>query len=1110
MRCPSCGHETSDGLFCEWCGKPLATKDAQHPESPAAAAAAGAQSNGAAPGAKDADKPDSASSDPRWYRIVWGTLAIVLYVSIADAAIETFVRQSSLRWWIAGAAALYFVLCAAVWRLMPGIWRRTDWAMRATVSLVVVLALLSASAWMPDGLEQGLSLFGQTTSTVLAVVSAVLVVLSGVFLVRLPFIPLPGKIVAGLLAGYGVAAFLLAVRAGTPFASLFHGGSQWTRLPFWLQGATLGGLLLVPLALLLEIATGIRRITRDKRSEFAFKLIALSMGLAITFAAIRMPADDASAATATATANPAETPTTNPADTPTITPAGTENGENPAPDEARYKLASQRLSRIMAGADVMESKIDRSLFEINALADRLGSDPTAMFHFVRDEIRYEPYTGALRGALGTLLCRAGNSLDRSLLLAALLQKGGLKTQIVTGPLSAQQAQILVGRLFEPVKPTQHDSPSFADLAPELARAIGVDPAKLVQTAEEAQKKGDQQQKELINYVDGETTLLSNLLNKAGVDAGVITPSDRLLAEASEHYWVQYQDPNGQWVDMDSSLADAEPEKTLVSATNTFAPDSVPEELYHHLHITMTLRVAQVSDGKDGSTTDIVLLDQELRVADQQDVDIILANQAVPMLDLTKPGNKISQALASVKGFQTTLQVGDQSTTGKYFDLTGRVSDKLGGPVGDVVTNAGGLGGALGGLGGGIGGALGGAPAQGAARRIVGEWVDYRLISPRPKGQSPVVHNYHRDIVSPVTVKAWSASGPPEKSSTNMSEDSLRQRLIWYSELYPVSGSIIPGYAGYLQLQALSAGASPLESLLKSTYGLLPDQRVSMPPRRPIANTVLASETMYMANKLSAQFPGARSYFGNPGLISYETRGLGTPETTAFTQGYDIVTFAPRVAASQSNSSSIARQQAALLHITYGTLATRLERDLMVGTLAAQGEDDHVLNATKVFDLAQQRGIPISVLRPGAGSAQQVASISATESVKSELADDLSAQQVLVVPSKAVTINGQLQTAWWRLDRSSGELVGVGPDGRGQAMEEYITAAENVNLVICVLGAGKEVANDHISMGVLSGLMCLMSRVVGGNGTPEDRSMTVLGIMIHVVMVIAENAQPEEE
>jgi hypothetical protein len=1092
MRCPSCGREVSGEPFCEWCGKPLkaektapiepksVTPSASKPLSPLPSLEESGAAPQATPSARAKEKPENASSQPRWHGIAWAALAIVLYLAIADAAVETFLRESPLRWWIAGAAAVYLVLCVAVWRLMPKLWRRLNWADQAGFSLIVLLALMSATAWMPGGLEQGLSLFGQPTSIVLALVSTVVVALSGIFLARLHFVPLAGKIVAGLLAVYGVAAFLLAVNAGTPYPSLFHGGSQWTRLPFWLQGATVGCLFVVPLALLLEIVTGLRRITRAKISEFAFQVIALGMSLVITVAAIRIPADYDSGVI--------ETP-----------PWLSESHEKPLQREAGYKQASERLNRMMAGVDVIDSKIDRSLFEIDALADRLGSDPTVMFHFVRDEIRYEPYTGVLRGALGTLLCRAGNSLDRSLLLAALLQKAGFKTQIAGGQLTAQQAQILVSRLFEPVKPVPSAVPSLAELAPGVGRAMGVDQAQLLRVADEAQKYGDKQEKELLSYVDSETSLLSNLLSKAGVDAGVIIPNDQLLAEASEHYWVQYQNPSGQWVDLDSAFTDAEPGKTDASATNTFAADSVPEELYHHLKITLTLRVAQVADGNDGPTSDTVLLDQELRVAEQQGQDISLSNVPAPMPDLTKPMSNLSDALAAVKGYQAILQVGGQATAGKYFDLTGRVSDRLAGPVGDVVTNAGGVGGALGGLGGGIGGALGGAPSQGAASRIVGQWVDYRLTSPRPKGQSPAVHNYHRDIISPVTVSSWSASAPPETIPTNVKEDPLRQRLMWSSELYPLSGSVIPGYAGYLQLESLRAAASQLDPLLRMIYGVLPNEPVNLPPTRPVANTSLASGAMYLANNFSnGRFAEVRSYFGTPGLIAYETAGVDAPSGTGFTEGYDIVAYPPRAVASHTGSPTIARQQAASLHITYGTLATRLERDLMVESGAAKGEGADVVNATNVFAVAQQLGVPIAVLRPGAGGLKGLADISASAPVKSELAEDLMAQQILVVPSRPVKIDGQLQTAWWRLDGSSGELVGVGPGERGQADTEYIIfQLENANFVICMVLAVKEKA-------ILSGCMCFVSRGLG-LGEPGDHLMTLMGIMAEIVMKIGEHA-----
>ena len=1039
MRCSSCGREVSDEPFCEWCGKALKTESPtpSKPESvtpPASQLSSPVHEPTPSVGIKGT--PKNASSSPRWHGIVWAVLAIVLYLAVADAAVETFLRDSPLRWWIAGAAVLYLALCAAVWRLMPKLWRRLNWPSQAALSLLVLLALMSATAWMPGGLDQGLNLLGQPTSIVLALVSAVVVALSGIFLARLHFVPLAGKIVAGLLAAYAVAAFLLAVNAGTPFPSLFHGASQWTRLPSWLQGATVGGLFLVPLALLLEIVTGLRQITRDKISDFAFKVIALAMSLVITVAAIRMPADAAMGSAAGYGSDLIEPP-------PWLS---TSSNEKLPEGEAGYKQVSEELNRMYATLDVVNGKIDRSLFEIDALADRLGSDPAAMFHFVRDEIRYEPYTGVLRGPLGTLLCRAGNSLDRSLLLAALLQKIGLTTQIANGHLSSQQAQTLVNRLFEPVKPVPQSIPTIAELAPDVSRAMGVDQAKLLQLSDQMQVYGQKQNKQLMDYVDSESSYLSNLLRKAGVDAGVITPNDKLLAEASEHYWVQYQNASGQWVDLDSAFTDAEPGKANTQVANTFASDSVPEELYHHLRITLTLRVAQVADGNDGPSTDTVLLDKELRVAEEQGKDIIVVNFPVPVPDFTRARGNLSDVLAGTKGYQTMLQVGNQATAGKYFSLDGQISDKLGGPVGDVVTNAGGVGGALGGLGGGIGGALGGAQ-QSSMTRIVGEWAEFRLTSPGDADASPAVRNFRRDIVAPTVVESWSASTPdnPRTTLTKVGKDALRERLFWSAELLPVTGAIAVDYPGYLTLKSFPENHASVDTLAKTAFVVSDSGNPASPSSRPpVTNLLLAQGATQLTNNINrTRFPNLRSYFGRPGLLAYETAAANASGHAYVTRGYDIIALPARIAGNGASGSGEIHRDASSLHVLNGVLATRLEWALMAepsGASSAGAREQPVYNASRVFAAAREHGVHVVVLHPDANGLNELATMSVPAPVKAELSSSLATGHAAAVPVIPVDLDGRSQIAWWSLDNKSGELIGVMPGGRGQGMEEYIDIA----------------------------------------------------------------------
>ncbi len=1079
MRCPSCGREVSDQSFCEWCGNPLKAEKAPPTElkavtpsgdkalSPAPSSEGSGAAPQATPSARTKEKPDNASGQPRWYGIVWAALAIVLYLAIADAAVETFLRESPLRWWISGAAVLYLALCAVVWRLMPKLWRRLNWASQAALSLLVLLALMSATAWMPGGLEQGLNLLGQPTSIVLAVLSAVVVALSGIFLARLHFVPLAGKIVAGLLALYGVVGFLLAVSAGTPYPSLFHGASQWTRLPFWLQGATVGGLFLVPLALLLEIVTGLRQIARDKISDFAFRVIALGMSLVITVAAVRIPADTAMGSARGYDSDAVETP-------PWLSKGS--NQKLPQGEEG-YKLVSERLNRMYAALDVVNSKIDRSLFEVDALADRLGSDPATIFHFVRDEIRYEPYIGVLRGPLGTLLCRAGNSLDRSLLLAALLQKAGITAQIANGNLNSQQAQTLVNRLFEPVKPVPPAVPSIAELAPEVSRAMGVDQTKLLQLSDEMQQYGQKQNKQLMDYVDSESKYLSDLLGKAGVDAGVVTPNNQLLAEASQHYWVQYQNSNGQWVDLDSSFTDAEPGKTDAQVASTFAPDAVPEELYHHLRISLTLRVAQVNDGNDGETTDTVLLDQELRVAEQEGKDIIVANVPDPMPDFMNQGT-LGDTLASIRGYQAVLQVGGRAAAGKHFDLDGKVTQRLSGaPEAEVANNAGGIGGAFGGLGGSAGNALGGAQ-QMSTSRIVGEWVEYKLSSPTATGGSPDVRGFHRDIVAPSVVQSWSPNDPanPQTTPAKLGQDDLRERLFWSAELLPVAGRVAPSYLTYLRVKSLLDNRAAIASWMKIAYrlpGSPPPSNIA--PSLPLFNLALAAgATSGVAATWNARSAGMRSYLGVPGLVAHEVGCFDAHEACTPGESLDIVSYPPRAVVGSANGAqaSVARARA---HIMHGVLATRVEWALLQ---YGRGPNGDVRNTTEVFRAAHRQGVSIAALRPDVAGQRTLASLSLPDSAKSEISASLEAGNVLVVPAGPVNVDGKSRIAWWQVNQNSGELIGKMPGGRGQAMVEWtITVLDLINMFLCAWESTHD-RSGHLQIDGIHAALCLCAAMGG--------------------------------
>ena len=129
-------------------------------------------------------------------------------------------------------------------------------------------------------------LAGQPTSIVLSIISAAAILFAGIVLVRVRVLPLWGKVVGALLAVYGIAAFVLAVKSGTPYAQLFHGGSEWIRLPFWLQGATVGTLFVIPLAIVLEFVDTVARHA-GKLSAWLVHAAILGVCLAIAIMAVR-------------------------------------------------------------------------------------------------------------------------------------------------------------------------------------------------------------------------------------------------------------------------------------------------------------------------------------------------------------------------------------------------------------------------------------------------------------------------------------------------------------------------------------------------------------------------------------------------------------------------------------------------------------------------------------------------------------------------------------------------------------------------------------------------------------------------------------------------------
>jgi uncharacterized membrane protein/PKD repeat protein len=135
---------------------------------------------------------------------------------------------------------------------------------------------------------------------------------------------------------------------------------------------------------------------------------------------------------------------------------------------------------------------------LQALA-RTGGDPAAIFALVRG-FGFEAYRGSLRGTRGTLWSGAGNSLDQSSLLIAMLRASGIPARYRHGALNQANAKTLIASMF----PTP--TTVLGHVAPEVP--------------------------------------VSDPVNDAA-----------LIAEVQDHWWVEAH-IDGAWTDLDPSFANA--------------------------------------------------------------------------------------------------------------------------------------------------------------------------------------------------------------------------------------------------------------------------------------------------------------------------------------------------------------------------------------------------------------------------------------------------------------------------------------------------------------------------------------------------------------------------
>lgn len=688
----------------------------------------------------------------------------------------------------------------------------------------------------------------------------------------------------------------------------------------------------------------------------------------------------------------------------------------------------QRLTQMLAAIGDMRGALNRAEFDTEALIESLDYDPESLIEFVREEIRFEPYEGLLRGAQGTLMGRAGNALDQSLLLAVLLQESGVDARLAYGKLDDVQAMQLVQSLRGQATPVPNSN--FPDLQPyfqKVAHAAGVDDTQVDAIMQLVDDLIGSQDVPLWETAQAGRDYLQAQLGKADITLEPTDAEPQLARQSINYFWVEYKDSaSDPWQRVHViPAADAFEEQAL--PVLEYLTDEIPENFQHRLRLSVKLE-RQVS----GKTEVVELMEPwERPVANMTGKRLSFANRPDGIRSLQDLAN-LSQIEARTTFLVPTLN--DAPAPGaQAFDLRGRTIalstlalDSAGAAAifqtaADKTLDAAD---ALAGL------SIGKreAPAESAQslRRV---WLEY--VSIHPNGTERVDE---RTI--------WQA---PEAMST------MASTALW--ELATPHGMGVSTFeypVSYLvdrELAHVQSQEPLLRWMLAAQYAPA-GQPLALQPDVNLARLSFP-ELSYLSQfdaGIDLQANASLVYRAEPTIVV--TRH-GLRNTQGGTTGYaDVDIVHNRRVVLRTDTTAVRTDPLQAMRMgAWETLIEQTELERQQFLLSAT--PFHTLtSANRMYQGPQSNSQAPTVLRSAEGL-RALAADRLEEPTRLALQQDL--QRGYVILAEAPSNSQPL--AWWRVNPSTGETLGRASDGRGQTTVEYRTVLGISFAVSTVIGTG---------------------------------------------------------
>jgi hypothetical protein len=264
------------------------------------------------------------------------------------------------------------------------------------------------------------------------------------------------------------------------------------------------------------------------------------------------------------------------------------------------------VERSLRAIEDGERQSPRDRWDPVYIVEQVGRDPRALYAWVHDNTYWVPYRGVLRGPVGVLMDRQGNSLDRAALLAKLLKTAGYETRLAHGELSEQAAgKLLPGLVF-----TRHSA--FNESRTPVSLPTDSELRALATRYAQAATP-------LVTQLDGRVSeqkrRLLSLVQTPDAHDERAQRTRFAIGSLRDHWWVQWQD-GATWRDLDLLAPPDLP--SLTAARETRGLPEIEQTSFHRI----TLRViAEFADG--GKPTERTVLENTFWPAALLDKSIVL-------------------------------------------------------------------------------------------------------------------------------------------------------------------------------------------------------------------------------------------------------------------------------------------------------------------------------------------------------------------------------------------------------------------------------------------------------------------------------------------------------